>query len=213
DLAAAGLDPATDWLPIAPAAHYFCGGVLTDLRGATSIPGLWAAGEVTTAGVHGANRLASNSLLDGMVFGTRVVEAVDEGVRGAVASGAMRSLLVSANTPEIGGRFLESSELDGGSDLHEPVADLRSRLQRMMTVEAGVLRSQDSLERARSQLADIAASVGDDEAVATCELRNLVTVAHGLLDSATARTESRGAHTRTDFPETSEDMRLRMVLA
>src|SRR3546814_10333114 len=64
-----GLDPATDWLPIAPAAHYSCGGVVTDLNGATSVPGLWAAGEVACNGVMGANRLASNSLLDGMVFG------------------------------------------------------------------------------------------------------------------------------------------------
>jgi aspartate oxidase len=73
ELRAAGLDPATDWLPIAPAAHYHCGGVLTDLRGATALPGLWAAGEVAGTGVHGANRLASNSLLEGMVFGPRVV--------------------------------------------------------------------------------------------------------------------------------------------
>ena len=75
-LAAIGLDPATDWLPIAPAAHYLSGGVLTDLSGATALPGLWAAGEVACTGVHGANRLASNSLLEGMVFGARLAESI-----------------------------------------------------------------------------------------------------------------------------------------
>ena len=75
-LAAIGLDPATDWLPIAPAAHYLSGGVLTDLWGATALPGLWAAGEVACTGVHGANRLASNSLLEGMVFGARLAETI-----------------------------------------------------------------------------------------------------------------------------------------
>ena len=78
-----GLDPATDWLPIAPAAHYLCGGVVTDLDGATALPGLWAAGEVACSGVHGANRLASNSLLEGMVFAPRVVEAIERGRRRA----------------------------------------------------------------------------------------------------------------------------------
>jgi L-aspartate oxidase len=87
-----GLDPASDLLPIAPAAHYHCGGILTDLDGATSMPGLWAAGEAGGSGVHGANRLASNSLLDGMVFGFRCVEAIEAGRDGPEPTGAMRSL-------------------------------------------------------------------------------------------------------------------------
>ena len=99
DLAAAGLDPATDLLPIAPAAHYQCGGVVTDLQGATSLPGLWAAGEVTCTGVHGANRLASNSLLEGMVFGPRVIEAIERGVDGPEPTGAMRCVLGAAAGP------------------------------------------------------------------------------------------------------------------
>ena len=87
DLRSAGLDPARDCLPIAPAAHYHCGGIVTDLDGASSLPGLWAAGEVACTGVHGANRLASNSLLEGMVFGPRVIEAIGRGVDGPVADG------------------------------------------------------------------------------------------------------------------------------
>src|SRR3954466_3263127 len=84
-----GLDPARDWLPIAPAAHYLSGGVITDLSGATALPGLWACGEVACTGVHGANRLASNSLLEGMVFAPRVIEAIDRGKDVADATGAL----------------------------------------------------------------------------------------------------------------------------
>src|SRR4051812_48921445 len=88
-----GLDPATDWLPIAPAAHYLSGGVVTDLDGATSLPGLWAAGEAACVGVHGANRLASNSLLECLVFASRVVESIDRGKDVAEATGAMSAVL------------------------------------------------------------------------------------------------------------------------
>ena len=83
------LDPTRDWLPIAPAAHYLSGGLVTDLCGATALPGLWACGEVACTGVHGANRLASNSLLEGMVFAPRVVEAIENGREGPEATGAM----------------------------------------------------------------------------------------------------------------------------
>lgn len=91
-LADVGLDPTKDLLPIAPAAHYHCGGIVTDLNGATTLRGLWAAGETAASGVHGANRLASNSLLEGMVFGHRAVEAIARGQDGPEATGAMRSL-------------------------------------------------------------------------------------------------------------------------
>ena len=92
-LRAIGLDPSRDWLPIAPAAHYLSGGVLTDLSGATALPGLWAAGEVACTGVHGANRLASNSLLEGMVFGARLAEAIQAGADGPEPTGVMAALL------------------------------------------------------------------------------------------------------------------------
>ena len=92
-LAAIGLDPSVDWLPIAPAAHHLSGGVITDLWGATGLPGLWAVGEVACTGVHGANRLASNSLLEGMVFGARLAEAIARGAEGPTATGVMRALL------------------------------------------------------------------------------------------------------------------------
>ncbi len=95
-LRAIGLDPSHDWLPIAPAAHYLSGGVLTDLSGATALPGLWAAGEVACTGVHGANRLASNSLLEGMVFGARLAEAIAAGTDGPSPTGAMGAFVGGA---------------------------------------------------------------------------------------------------------------------
>jgi L-aspartate oxidase len=106
-LAEIGLDPATDWLPISPAAHYFCGGIVADLDGASSLPGLWAAGETACNGVMGANRLASNSLLDGMVFAPRAVEAIEQGKDGPDATGAMRAVLQDDPAPLIPGRTID----------------------------------------------------------------------------------------------------------
>jgi L-aspartate oxidase len=197
-LADAGLDPACDWLPIAPAAHYSCGGVVADLDGATSLPGLWVAGEAGCNGVHGANRLASNSLLDGMVFGPRVVEAIDRGVQGPSATGAMRSVLGGG---EIGGRPLEVPSAGPGR-----LAD-RDGLQRTMTAHAGVLRSAESLQVAAA--ACEGDTDGDDPAA--WELRNLATVGRALCAAALAREESRGAHTRTDHPDLRADLRTRFV--
>jgi L-aspartate oxidase len=204
---AIGLDPARDWLPIAPAAHYLSGGILTDLDGATTLPGLWAAGEAACTGVHGANRLASNSLLEGMVFAPRVVEAVlaGRGADGPAATGAMRCLLESGC--EIPARPLSFTPPDPGPGTGPnggagPTA--RDRLQRAMTRGAGVLRSAASLEQTAKELAAVPAY--------DPEVRNLLTVASALLASATAREESRGNHTRSDFPETRDEFRLRMVL-
>src|SRR4051812_12596363 len=177
-LHAVGLDPTHDWLPIAPAAHYFCGGIVADLDGASSLPGLWAAGEAACNGVHGANRLASNSLLDGMVFAPRVVEAIERGKRKPEPTGAMRSVL---GGDVIGGRHvdLELSWSDG------PHAS-RDELQSAMTRLAGVLRSSTSLAGAREVVQR--AHHGDPE------LHNLATVAQAVIAGALAREESRGAH-------------------
>jgi len=219
ELAMAGLDASDDWLPVAPAAHHQCGGIVTDLFGATTVAGLWGAGEVTCSGVHGANRLASNSLLEGMVFGGRVVDAIANGVDGPSVTGAMRSVLGDGSVGmSIGGRRLgRPPELfDGPSEgCGEPhrVASLRHELQRSMTVFAGVLRSAESLAQARARVAEALAEVPRDSTdPATRELRNLAEVGSVLLWSAEHRIESRGAHTRTDHPEADESMRLRLVV-
>jgi L-aspartate oxidase len=222
----AGLDPATDWLPIAPAAHYLCGGVLADLDGATSLPNLWAAGEVACSGVHGANRLASNSLLEGMVFGFRVIEAIDRGKAAADPTGAMRSLLQPTGGPGIGGRLAAAwaapawrppaasvERPDRTSTSSGAGADARVELQRAMTTGAGVLRSASSLATTAGELATVRATVDDgvDERD-RWELRNLADVSAAVVASAGERLESRGAHTRIDHPESDPAYRLRLVL-
>ncbi len=219
-LAAIGLDPATDWLPIAPAAHYLSGGVLTDLWGATDLPGLWAAGEVACTGVHGANRLASNSLLEGMVFGARLAECILAGRDGPTFSGALAPVLAgrveSAPDPwaESEGHGLPGRAAAGESTGSWPdVAKTRDRLQRAMTEGAGVVRSAESLAGAGRLVEALAGIVGTGTPTdrAHGELANLVTVAGSVLDSATRRRETRGAHARSDHPGLSDAWCCRIV--
>jgi L-aspartate oxidase len=206
ELTTVGLDPARDWLPIAPAAHYSCGGILTDLDGATSLPGLWAAGEASCDGVMGANRLASNSLLDGMVFGPRVVEAIDRGIDAPSATGAMRALLGGGGIAGLPIALPPAEPALPATTAAATVA-ARSSLQRTMTVHAGVLRSAETLATAAQACA--AEVAGDD--LASWELRNMSTVGRALCAAAAARQESRGAHTRTDFPALRPELERRFV--
>jgi L-aspartate oxidase len=209
---AVGLDPTTDWLPIAPAAHYLSGGIITDLDGASMLPRLWACGEVACTGVHGANRLASNSLLEGMVFGPRVVEAIDRGKQRPEPSGAMRPLLGSdGGIGAVRLEFDRPSPLSAGRETdHDPVK-LREDLQRAMTTGAGVLRSADSLAATHRILREIGAHRGP-LTPGWCELHNLESCGRALLATAAAREESRGAHIRTDFPAASAAYCHRFVL-
>jgi L-aspartate oxidase len=210
-LAAAGLDPEVDWLPIAPAAHHLAGGIVTDLDGATALPGLLAVGEVACTGVHGANRLASNSLLEGMVFAARLSEALEAGHRGPSPTGAMRALL-----HRDGGIAVTSHALDEVVPDAVPhdgdVAAARRSLQHAMTKGAGVVRSADSLHSVHPALAaakGVAQHAGD---AARAELANLVTCAEALLTSAVVRTESRGCHVRAEYPDVDATWRRRLVL-
>jgi L-aspartate oxidase len=216
-LAAIGLDPSTDWLPIAPAAHYLSGGVLTDLWGATALPGLWAAGEVACTGVHGANRLASNSLLEGMVFGARLAETILAGGDGPTPTGVLAPLIEGHTEPVAPGSTHRTDAAaappDDGAVYWPDVAKTRDQLQRAMTDGAGVVRSADSLARAGRTVATISAVVGSSTPVdrAHGELANLVTAARSILESGTLREETRGAHARSDFPLTSDSWRCRIV--
>jgi L-aspartate oxidase len=231
-LSEVGLDPARDWLPVAPAAHYLSGGVLVNLDGATALPGLWAAGEVACTGVHGANRLASNSLLEGMVFGARLARRDV-----AQASGALRGLDCQrsdethdkkgpgpksaepapaiAVLPTTGcrcgsaGRIatatgrIATGPIAGGPGSPDDTPARRSHLQAAMTSWAGVVRDAGSLARASDAVEAIAAGSTSRLDRAGAELRNLTDVARALLEAATAREETRGSHARSDFPETS----------
>ncbi|MFI6074980.1 L-aspartate oxidase [Actinoplanes sp. NPDC051343] len=179
----AGIDPATDLIPVAPAAHYASGGVRTDLAGRTSIPGLYACGEVACTGVHGANRLASNSLLEGLVFAKRIADDI------------ARDLPPQA---------------DPASPPPEPawVADaaIRPDLQRAMTRGAGVLRSADSLAGTTAELSRLA-GLRATPRNAAWEATNLLTVASALVASATTRRETRGCHWREDHPVAEDEWR------
>jgi L-aspartate oxidase len=198
----AGLDPTQEWLPVAPAAHYLCGGVVTDVDGASSLPGLWACGEVACTGIHGANRLASNSLLEGLVFGHRAATAIAAGRDGAEPTGAMRG--VPVEDAEVVADPIRRSSVATVATQERMLdaAALRDRLQRDMTTFAGVLRDGAGLEQAAKALATVAAAAGgpgDGRDVA--ELRNLLAVGRAVVAAAGERKESRGCHHRLDFPE------------
>jgi L-aspartate oxidase len=173
---AAGVDPAVDLIPVAPAAHYSSGGIRTDLFGRSSIPGLYACGEAACTGVHGANRLASNSLLEGLVFARRIADDV------------------AAGLPQ------QSSPVPETETGWVVPAGIRESLQQTMTRGAGVLRSALSLVDTAGALADLAAERATPQ-VAAWEATNLVTVATALVAAATRREETRGCHWREDFPE------------
>lgn len=222
-LASVGLDPTTQFLPVAPAAHYLCGGVLTDLDGAASIPGLWAAGEVACTGVHGANRLASNSLLEGLVFGARVAQAVAAGRKGPSATGAMAALVggqheAGCSHPDAAVRVVSPGVWavevpDLGIDPTvgcDPA--IRPAVQRIMTAGAGVLRDAESLQQVAADLAALAATPGDGSLPAL-EAASVVTVANASVAGAAARTESRGVHWRLDHPDLDAGQCRRLVTA
>lgn len=213
---AVGLDPSTDWLPVAPAAHYLSGGVLADLDGATTLPGLWACGEVACTGVHGANRLASNSLLEGMVFGPRVVEAVLSGSSGPSPTGVLREILdvparraLSLTEPPRRAPPGFAGAPVAGDPPYGPPTELvkaRAVLQHSMTEGAGVLRSAASLAATSSVLDGLSDVPGDPE------LANLHVVARALVLAASTREESRGCHGRIDFPGPRPEFAHRLVI-
>jgi L-aspartate oxidase len=182
----AGLDLATDRIPVSPAAHYVMGGIETDLHGRTSLPGLFAAGEVACTGVHGANRLASNSLLEGLVFGARAADAMQ-------ASRLPAALFAEAGT---------ALTLVAREDLVPTAADV----QDLLWQAAGLMRERAVLERAVARLGGWHAAVVAAQSAAPADrelhrVASLVTVGHLIARAALRREESRGGHFRADFPK------------
>ncbi|MEW5921883.1 MAG: L-aspartate oxidase [Bacillota bacterium] len=195
-----GLDPAKDWLPVVPAAHYAMGGVRTDLHGETNLPGLYACGEVACSGVHGANRLASNSLLECLVFTGRVVERLEKNGRNLP-----RAVQQKHKKSDEGSKNL-SLEFTRGKKLQE-------ELRRLMFTKAGILRHAKDLLTAQRFLKEhawLADAAPQDRA--TWELKNLFFLANLIVNSALMRTESRGSHYRLDYPQPADAWRLRRLI-
>jgi len=170
----AGIDPSTQLIPVAPAAHYHMGGIASDVHGRSSLPGLWVVGECASTGLHGANRLASNSLLEGLIFGARVAEDV----RGQLAAGAMRGI------PPAPPRFASPA----------PPHVLRSAMTRDVALErdaAGLRAALGVITRLQTASSEPA-------------LLNMAAAAKLVAAGALARQESRGGHWRTDYTQTGK---------
>lgn len=220
---AAGFDWTREGVPVAPAAHYSMGGIATDAEGRTSLPGLLAVGEAACTGVHGANRLASNSLLEGLVFAVRAADAVaaprpgllrlrgDAGVHVTSVPRAADAIRVSPHllgrhaaprAPQRAGtgRRGPSPTLPGGATHLDDVGAVRQAVQAVMTDRVGLLRDAVGLASARRDLDALTAPTGGG--VREHEDRALLDLARLVALAAEARTESRGAHARTDHPDT-----------
>ncbi|MBM3978681.1 MAG: L-aspartate oxidase [Planctomycetes bacterium] len=183
-----GLDITRDRVPVRPGAHYMVGGVSVDAQGRTSVPGLWAAGEVTSSGLHGANRLASNSLIEGLVYGTSCGRGAAEAVRAMPRD--LTALPLRSAVPE--------AEPDARLD----VADLTAALRALMVRKMGIVRDRARLLEAKEDLRFWCryALSREFDGKAGWELQNLLTVARLMVAAALARDESRGTHFRSDFP-------------
>lgn len=181
-----GIDITQDLIPVAPAAHYIMGGVKTDLNGRTAIPGLYACGEVACTGIHGANRLASNSLLEGLVFGRRIARA-------------LHNELPAPPQPRASGWRSTPAIPD------RPLNWLWAEIQQLMWNGVGIVRTRENLTRVVHRLEEIQASLsGALQTREGFQVANLATVALLVARAALERTESRGGHYRSDYPERND---------
>ena len=180
----AGIDPAREPIPVAPAAHYHMGGVATDARGRTSLEGLWAAGEVASTGAHGANRLASNSLLEAVVYAARIAD-------------------------DIAGLAQSRPSIATAGEVNQPVSDpgREHALRQLMSAKVGVIRDKAGLTRALDEIARI-----ERESRHLPQTRNMATAALMVTAAALRREESRGGHFRSDFPKTDANQAQRTFI-
>ncbi len=183
----AGIDPARDLIPVAPAAHYHMGGVATDATGRTSLDGLWAAGEVASTGAHGANRLASNSLLEAVVYAARIAEDIGK-------------LPLQKSV-----RFVEAPLGSAPVVTSDPARE--QVLRRLMSSHVGVIRDHEGLSHALSEIARM-----ERECARVPQLRNMATAALLVTAAALRREESRGGHCRSDSPNADPAQQKRTFL-
>ncbi len=192
-----GIDLTSEPIPVVPAAHYLCGGITSDLHGRTTVPGLFAIGECACTGLHGANRLASNSLLEGLVFGHRAANKLE----------LMLPKLREAPVPDVPGWMTGNAVL---SDEAVVVSQNWDELRRLMWNYVGIVRSEKRLERAARRISVLKEEIQRyywDYFVTRdlLELRNIATVAELVVECARARRESRGLHFTLDYPSPSDD--------
>ena len=193
-----GIDITRQWIPVAPAAHYMIGGVRVNSWGETNIPGLFAAGEVACTGAHGANRLASNSLLEVLVFGKRIIEKTG-------STNDTTPMFTSKST------CVQHRHIPRKPDRDVPVLSL-SQLQKLLWDKAGIIRNREGLTEAASVLSAWQESLPPPEDRQTYELANLILNGSLMVEAALIREESRGAHFRSDFPCSSAEWRKHIVL-
>jgi len=217
---AAGIDPSRQPIPVSPAAHYLMGGVVTDLDGRTSLPGLFAVGEAACTGVHGANRLASNSLLEGVVFAARIGRVLGRGPvdnpahpphpfgyappPGDPAAAGPGTTRPGAAGPGGAGPGAAGPETGAGW--------VRGRVRRLMTDKVGVVRSGEGLTEAMGELERFTVDLGDP-GPEVFEAANLVQLGRAVAELAARREESRGGHWRSDHPAPVDAWRVRQTLA
>ncbi|HWR14526.1 MAG TPA: L-aspartate oxidase [Terriglobales bacterium] len=180
------VDISTEMIPVRPAVHYAMGGIRTDLYGRTTLPGLYAAGEVACTGVHGANRLASNSLLEGLVYGARAARTMHQDTK-----------------PGHGSKLKEIKDKSNhaATQTSKPAEEIIRQIQEIMWREVGIVRSRQSLNRALEQLQDVQNSLPKEDCRRCYEARNIWQTATLIAKSAAARLESRGAHYRMDYSD------------
>jgi len=187
-----GINPERDRIPVAPAAHYASGGVRVDLAGQSSVPGLYACGETACTGVHGANRLASNSLLEGLVFAARIADDIHRTLRNLEREEPVAHL---ESEPEL---------------LIDP--QMRTNISCAMSLGAGVIRTKESLQNTSLTLEKIRTrSSSSNPCVEAWEATNLYTLAEVIVASALIREETRGSHWREDFPRESPSWVKRII--
>ena len=186
-----GLDMATQWLPVAPVQHYFMGGVRTDVDGRTSLKGLWACGEAACTGIYGANRLASNSLLECLVFGRRIARTINAGPDEFISESGLPEFTEQLRLVR------PAPDLPGGR-----VQTIRTQIRQIMDRHCGILRDHDGLALAAEEMRELAQELSeirihDRFTLETCQM---AVVARAIIQSALARKDSIGAHFRTDDP-------------